>query len=90
MQEGVRAANWRSPLRSGLQAGRVVVLGYDVWQRALGGRRDVVGSVATLGNIPATVIGLMPDGFGYPVNHDAWTPPSLRASYGALEAARLA
>jgi putative ABC transport system permease protein len=31
------------------------------------------------------VIGVMPEGFGYPVNHDAWTPLSLRASYGALE-----
>ena len=63
----------------------VVVLGYDVWQRSLGGRQDVVGSVVKLGNTPATVIGVMPDGFAYPVNHDAWTPLSLRASYGALE-----
>ncbi len=63
----------------------VVVLGYDVWQRSLGGRQDVVGSVVNLGNTPATVIGVMPDGFGYPVNHDAWTPLPLRASYGALE-----
>ena len=66
-------------------APRVVVLGYDVWQRSLGGRQDVVGSVVKLGNTPATVIGVMPEGFGYPVNHDAWTPLSLRASYGALE-----
>ena len=63
----------------------VVVLGYDVWQSVLGGRDDVVGSVVTLGNTPATVIGVMPEGFRYPVNHDAWTPVSLRASYDALE-----
>lgn len=63
----------------------VVVLGYDVWQRSLGGRPDVVGLLVKLGNTPATVVGVMPDGFGYPVNHDAWTPLSLRASYGALE-----
>src|SRR5688500_10027499 len=63
----------------------VVVLGYDVWQRSLGGRQDVVGSVVKLGNTPATVIGVMPDGFGYPINHDAWTPLSLRALCGALE-----
>ena len=43
------------------------------------------GSAVKLGNTPATVIGVMPEGFGYPVNHDAWTPLSLRASYGALE-----
>jgi len=66
-------------------APRVVVLGYDVWQRSFGGRRDVVGSVVRLGNTPATVIGVMPEGFRYPVNHDAWTPLSLRASYEPLE-----
>ena len=27
----------------------------------------------------------MPDGFGYPINHEAWTPLSLGASYEALE-----
>jgi len=63
----------------------VVVLGYDVWQRSLGGRQDVVGSVVKLGNTPATVIGVMPDGFRYPVNHQAWTPLQLRTTYGALE-----
>jgi len=64
---------------------RVIVLGYDVWQRAFGGRHDVVGSVVKLGNTPATVIGVMPDGCRYPVNHEAWTPLQLRASYGAFE-----
>jgi putative ABC transport system permease protein len=65
-------------------APRVVVLGYDVWQRALDGRRDVIGSVVKLGNTSATVIGVMPDGFGYPVNHHAWTSLQLRASSAAL------
>ena len=63
----------------------VVVLGNDVWQRSLGSRQDVLGSVVKLGNTPATVIGVMPKGFGYPYNHDAWTPLPLRASYEALE-----
>jgi len=67
----------------------VVVLGYDVWKRSFGGRQDVLGSVVTLGNTPATVIGVMPEGFAYPVNHDAWTPLPLRASYGALEGAAI-
>jgi hypothetical protein len=66
-------------------AASVAVLSYDVWQRSLGGRQDVVGSDVTLGNRTATVIGVMPDGFGYPINHDAWTPLPLRTSYAALE-----
>ena len=68
----------------------VVVLGYDVWQRSLGGRQDVVGSIVKLGNTPSTVIGVMPKGFGYPFNHDAWTPLPLRASYKALEGGAIA
>lgn len=63
----------------------VVLLGYEVWQRSFGGRQDVVGSVVKLGSAPATVIGVMPRDFAYPVNHDAWTPLALRASYEALE-----
>lgn len=63
----------------------VVVLGYDVWQRSFEGRDDVVGSTVKLGSTPVTVVGVMPEGFGYPVSHEAWTPLQLRASYGALE-----
>ena len=66
-------------------ASRVVILGYDVWQRTFAGRTDVLGSTVMLGNAPTTVIGVMPQGFAYPFNHDAWTPLALRASYAALE-----
>jgi putative ABC transport system permease protein len=63
----------------------VVVLGYDLWQRSLGGRPDVVGSIVQFGGTPATVIGVMPEGFAYPYNQQAWAPLQLRASYGPLE-----
>ncbi len=63
----------------------VVVLGYDVWQRSFEGRTDVVGSTVKLGSTPVTVVGVMPEGFRYPVSYHAWTPLQLRASYGALE-----
>ena len=63
----------------------VVVLGYDVWQRSFEGRHEVVGSTVKLGGTPVTVVGVMPEGFRYPVSYHAWTPLRLRASYGALE-----
>lgn len=63
----------------------VVVLGYDLWQRSLSARPDVVGLTATLGGTPATVIGVMPEGFAYPYNQQAWTPLQLRASYDPLQ-----
>jgi predicted permease len=63
----------------------VVVLGHDVWQRSFAGRQDVIGSVVRLGTIEATIVGVMPAGFTYPVNHDAWMPLKLRAAAGPLE-----
>ena len=63
----------------------VVIVSYDVWQRALGGRMDVAGSTVLLDDTPTTVIGVMPRDFAYPVNHEAWSPLRLRTSYGALE-----
>ena len=77
----------RALLESDQAAGAspVVVLGYDVWQHSFGGREDVLGSVVRLGDTLAAVIGVMPKDFGYPLNHDAWTPLSLRGSYDALE-----
>jgi predicted permease len=63
----------------------VVVLGHDVWQRVFGARENVIGSEVTFGDTPAIVVGVMPDGFGYPFNYHAWTPLQLRSAYGPLE-----
>jgi predicted permease len=64
----------------------VVLLGYDVWQRWFGGRVDVVGEQIQMGRTAVTVVGVMPDGFAFPINHQAWVPLSLRASgYAPLE-----
>jgi predicted permease len=66
----------------------VVVLGYHVWQQRLGGRADVVGRDLQLGTVKATVVGVMPEGFAFPVNHSLWTPLRLRPSgYAPLEGA---
>ena len=87
-----RAARMAPVLGRGLQdadampgAPAVVVVGHDLWRRSLGGRSDVVGSIVRLGTTPATVIGVMPENFGYPYSQQAWTPLRLRASYGPLE-----
>jgi putative ABC transport system permease protein len=52
----------------------IVVLGYGVWQRQFAGRTDIIGQTVLLGTQPATVVGVMPRGFRFPVNHDAWIP----------------
>ncbi len=52
----------------------VVVLGHDVWRARFAGDAAIVGRTVQLGNEYATVVGVMPDGFTFPVAHDAWTP----------------
>ncbi|HEV2131736.1 MAG TPA: ABC transporter permease, partial [Longimicrobiaceae bacterium] len=52
----------------------VVVLGHDVWQARFAGDSAIVGQTVRLGDAFATVVGVMPDGFTFPVAHDAWTP----------------
>ena len=52
----------------------VVVIGYDVWRTRFASRSDVVGRIVQLGDAYATVVGVMPEGFEFPVSHDLWTP----------------
>ncbi|HEX8360045.1 MAG TPA: ABC transporter permease [Longimicrobium sp.] len=52
----------------------VVVLGHDVWRARFAGDSAMVGQAVQLGDTYATVVGVMPDGFSFPVAHDAWTP----------------
>jgi len=66
-------------------APNVVVIGYDLWQRAFDARPDAIGSVVKFGDTSATVVGIMPEAFRYPVNHVAWLPLRLRGSYDALD-----
>ena len=58
----------------------VVVLGYDVWRRWFGGRPDAIGETVQLGAVRTTVVGVMPQGFAFPVNHKLWIPLPLKPS----------
>jgi predicted permease len=55
-------------------ARRVVVIGYDIWQQVYDGRGDVIGEPALIQGIAHTVVGVMPEGFRFPVKHDMWIP----------------
>jgi putative ABC transport system permease protein len=58
----------------------VVVIGYDVWQSRFGGDASVLGRELQLGNVAHTIVGVMPEGYGFPVNHRYWTPLSTDAA----------
>ncbi|HEX8283353.1 MAG TPA: ABC transporter permease [Pyrinomonadaceae bacterium] len=47
--------------------GRVAVLGHALWQNRFGAERGVVGKSVVFNGEPYTVVGVMPEGFGYPV-----------------------
>ncbi|MDA8018484.1 MAG: ABC transporter permease [Thermoanaerobaculia bacterium] len=51
-----------------------VVLGFDVWQRHLGGRRDVLGTVVQVDGRALEIIGVMPEGFRFPAHESLWIP----------------
>jgi putative ABC transport system permease protein len=52
----------------------VAVIGYDVWRTRLGSDPNVLGRVVKLGNKDATVVGVMREGFEFPISHDVWLP----------------
>ncbi|HYC51252.1 MAG TPA: ABC transporter permease, partial [Gemmatimonadaceae bacterium] len=51
----------------------VVVLGYDVWRTRFASDPAVVGQTVQVGDVDATVVGVMPKGFAFPVAHELWT-----------------
>ena len=55
----------------------VMVLGESVWRRVFNADPSVVGRTAKLGNTVHTIVGVMPQGFGFPVNHSLWVPLRL-------------
>jgi len=58
----------------------VVLLGHAIWQTLLGGDPAVVGRVVQLGGVPTTVVGVMPEGYGFPQMENAWVPLRVDAA----------
>ena len=56
----------------------VVLLGYDIWRQQFDSRPDAIGQTVQLGRTKTTVVGVMPQGFAFPVNHWLWIPLQLR------------
>src|SRR3954463_9398070 len=56
---------------------RVVIIGYDFWQRNLGGREDVLRQTIKLDDAVYTIIGVMPKTFRHPYRAQLWLPIGL-------------
>ena len=60
------------------QSPAVVVLGHRLWTMRFGADPAVLGRVVRLGVTQATVVGVMPEGFAFPVRQNLWTPLRVR------------
>lgn len=76
----------------------VAVLSHGYWQTRFGGDASVLGRKVSINGRPTEVVGVMPEGFGYPsLETRLWTPlridpadPGGRSSHGVHAIARLA
>jgi putative ABC transport system permease protein len=64
----------------------VVVLGHDIWRRRFGSNAAIVGQQITLDGTAYEVVGVMPEGFKYPLRSEMWVP--LRFTARDLETQR--
>ncbi len=52
----------------------VILLGYEVWRDKFGASPDVLGRTVRANSTMRTIIGVMPEGFGFPAFERLWTP----------------
>jgi putative ABC transport system permease protein len=64
----------------GSGAAPVVVIREDEWQGRFAGNPEIVGLSVQAGGAPATIVGVMPKAFGFPVNERYWMPLHLEPS----------
>ena len=55
-------------------AAPVAIVGYRVWTERYGSDPAIVGRAVRLNGESATIVGVMPEGFAYPVDSQIWRP----------------
>ena len=55
-------------------AAPVLLLGYGIWKERYGSSPSVIGRAVRVNEKPATIIGVMPEGFKFPGGTDMWMP----------------
>ncbi|MBW3534363.1 MAG: ABC transporter permease [Gemmatimonadetes bacterium] len=67
----------------GAGAPPLVVLSHRVWVNRFGGERAALGRTVRVNGETAEIIGVMPDGFGFPMRQDLWV--NIRTDPATLE-----
>ena len=58
----------------------VIVIGYDEWVRRFDADPEIVGRSLQLGSTTYAIVGVMPEGFMFPLHHGYWIPWRIDAS----------
>jgi putative ABC transport system permease protein len=56
---------------------QIIVLSHSLWRRRYGSNASMLGEQLTINGGYATVVGVMPDGFEFPQDVNAWVPIGL-------------
>ena len=67
----------------------VVLLGDAVWRSRFNGDRSILDRSITVNDVPVTIVGVMPEGFRFPMVADLWLPLSAMPGYGEDRNARV-
>jgi len=59
------------------QAAPVVVLGYGLWHARYNADPKVIGRKVRVNGEWGTIVGVMPEGFAFPISHQVWVPLRL-------------
>ncbi|MEO6005856.1 MAG: ABC transporter permease [Opitutus sp.] len=63
-----------SPADGKAGAAATVLIGHHVWKTRYNSMADVIGRAVRINGTPATIVGVMPEGFKFPNNEDMWMP----------------
>src|SRR3954449_9910278 len=55
-------------------SGKTAILGDKIWRRDFNADPNIVGQSVTINGKAATIIGVMPAGFKFPISEELWTP----------------
>jgi predicted permease len=58
----------------------VILLSYHVWQKRYGGDPGILGKTVRANSEPTTVLGVLPEGFRFPILQDVWLPLQLETA----------
>jgi predicted permease len=70
-------------------AAAVAILGGKVWRNRYGGDPSVVGRTLVINDVPSVVIGVMPEGFRFPMVSDLWLPLPAMPGFRERREARI-